>query len=74
MSYTFTKEELNIIRQWFNAVQDLNAKFLEKDDYILAKNIHLALQARVPRSISDETDGDNAYRIKATWQANNLHR
>ncbi len=30
-----TKEEINLIRQWFNAVQDLNDKYLKKADHKL---------------------------------------
>ena len=31
----FTKDELDLFRQWFNAVQDLNEPYLEKADYTL---------------------------------------
>ena len=35
--------ELNLIRQWFNAVQDLSPEYLEQKDDKLAEKIHLAL-------------------------------
>ncbi|EKH9212929.1 hypothetical protein PAQ92_004719 [Vibrio parahaemolyticus] len=48
-------EQLHRIRQWFDAVQDLNPSFLEKEDYILAKSIYESLGMRVPNSINDKT-------------------
>lgn len=47
----FTKEELDLVRQWFDAVQDLNPAYLEKADYVLAKRVYEALGHRVPSSI-----------------------
>lgn len=47
-----TNEELDLARQWFNAVQDLNPGYLESADYSLAAKIHEALGVRVPNSIS----------------------
>ena len=35
----FTQEELNLLREWFNAVKDLNPKYLESMDYVLYKKI-----------------------------------
>lgn len=35
----FTKEELNIFRQWFNVIQDTNKQYLEPGDYKLAEKI-----------------------------------
>lgn len=32
MEKQFTREELNIIRQWFNAVKDINPKYLNETD------------------------------------------
>lgn len=34
-----SNEELSLIRQWFNAVEDLNRKYLEEKDYNLATKI-----------------------------------
>ena len=34
-----TASELNLIRQWFNAVKDLNPAYLTPADYALAKKI-----------------------------------
>lgn len=36
---TFTAEELDLFRQWFNALQDLHAGYLEPKDYDLADRI-----------------------------------
>lgn len=44
-------EELELVRQWFNAVQDLNPHYLEKSDYELARKIYQRLGIRVPSSI-----------------------
>lgn len=35
----FTWQELNLIRQWFNAVEDLAPKYLEQPDRDLARKI-----------------------------------
>ena len=35
----FTKEELNLIRQWFNATEDCAGDYLEKADYDLMEKI-----------------------------------
>ena len=47
----FTRDELDLIRQWFNAVQDVNPEYLEKPDYALAKRIYGMLDMRIPNSI-----------------------
>ncbi|MED5492724.1 MAG: hypothetical protein VYD45_11465 [Pseudomonadota bacterium] len=49
---SFTREEAELMRQWFNAAQDLNPGYLELADYSLAAKIHEALGVRVPNSIS----------------------
>lgn len=48
---TLTRDQLDLVRQWFNAVQDLNHKYLEPADYRLAVEIHRALGMRVPHSV-----------------------
>jgi len=48
-----TKDELNLIRQWFDAVQDALPKYLMQDDYRLAIRIYEDLVQRVPHSILD---------------------
>jgi hypothetical protein len=35
----FTRDELDLMRQWFNATQDLNPGYLEASDYDLADRI-----------------------------------
>jgi hypothetical protein len=44
---TFTREQMELMRQWFNAVEDLNPLYLEKQDYELAKTLYDALGMRV---------------------------
>ena len=46
-----TTEELDLVRQWFNAVQDLNPHYLEQPDYSLARKIYQRLGIQVPSSI-----------------------
>ena len=35
----FSKEELNLFRQWFNAVEDLSPAYLEKSDCDLYRKV-----------------------------------
>lgn len=49
----FTSEEVALFREWFDAVQDLNAGYLEKKDYILAERLYRQLGMRVPNSIKE---------------------
>jgi len=35
----FSVEELNLIRQWYNALQDLNPKYLAPADHELASKV-----------------------------------
>lgn len=53
---TLTLEELNLARQWFDAVQDFNPEYLEPADYGLAVKIHNELGMRVPQSITREAN------------------
>ncbi|WHL27778.1 hypothetical protein [Pseudomonas juntendi] len=46
-----SKEELELVRQWFNAVEDLSPKFLELKDYSLAEKILVELGAKKPISM-----------------------
>jgi hypothetical protein len=48
---TFTAEEIDLLRQWFNCVQDLNPRYLAKNDFVLASKIYENLYLRVPDSI-----------------------
>lgn len=49
-----SKEDLNLIRQWFNSVQDVIPTYLEPDDYRLAHKVYLALDMKVPNSVIKE--------------------
>ena len=40
----FTKEELDLLRQWYDALSDVNPVYLEKKDHDLAVKIRAALQ------------------------------
>ena len=48
---TFTPEDAELFRQWFNAVQDLNPGYLKKEDFQLAKQLYVSLNMRVPHSV-----------------------
>jgi hypothetical protein len=49
----FTDFELNLFREWFNAMQDIAPQTLEQADYILAEKVHMTLGREVPQSIRD---------------------
>jgi len=38
-----SKEELSLVREWFNSVVDLNKAYLESRDYLLAEKIYSEL-------------------------------
>lgn len=46
-----TLDELHRIREWFDCIQDVNPKYLQKKDYEIALNIYKTLGMRVPNSI-----------------------
>ena len=50
-----TPEELDLCRQWFNSVQDVNGGYLTTLDYVLAEKLYRQLNMRVPNSISEIT-------------------
>ncbi len=47
-------EEINLTRQWFDAVKDLSSSYLTVKDYRLAKKIYKKLNMRVPFSIQEQ--------------------
>ncbi len=52
-----TPEELELCRQWFDSVQDLNGGYLTPLDYVLAEKLYKQLNMRVPNSVSEITGG-----------------
>ncbi|MFN1515295.1 hypothetical protein [Vibrio owensii] len=54
-----SKKELDLIRQWFNSIQDVNPQFLAQDDYLLAKKIYEQLNVKVPNSIMEKSRSDS---------------
>lgn len=54
MKNEFNIVEVDLIRQWFNAVQDLNPDYLESNDYVLAVKIHKLLGLRVANSVLEK--------------------
>lgn len=51
-----SEEELELVRQWFNAVEDLSPKFLELKDYSLAEKVMVELGAKVPSSMIEKME------------------
>lgn len=47
----YTSEELDLFRQWFDSVQDVNPNYLDQKDYELAKKVYENLGMRVPESV-----------------------
>ena len=45
---TFDADEIDLLRQWFNALEDVTPEFLEPADYTLAQRIALHLGTRLP--------------------------
>ncbi len=39
-------EDVNLVRQWFNAVQDLNPGYLEQADFQLAQRIGVPVREK----------------------------
>lgn len=54
VEFSFNARQLDIIREWFDSTQDLNPKYLEEKDYVLADKIYRCLGRRVPHSVSDK--------------------
>lgn len=53
---TFNRDELELLREWFNSVQDLShPDYLKPKDYQLAKKIYTVLGKRVPESVDLKT-------------------
>lgn len=45
---TFTRAEADLFRQWYDAVSDTNAAYLEGADHALAAKLYEALGFRIP--------------------------
>lgn len=56
----FNEKELNLIREWFDTVQDIANIYLEKEDYVLASKIYESLGLRVPNSIKEKAEDSNS--------------
>lgn len=54
----FDERDLNLLRQWFNALEDVSPEYLERSDYELAKRIYAALGIAIPASIGRMTPHD----------------
>jgi len=52
---SLTETELEICRQWFNNVQDVNGGYLTPADYLLAEKLYTRLGMRIPSSITGIT-------------------
>lgn len=57
---TFTAEELDLFRQWFNSIEDVNPRFIAQGDRDLyAKVVGLLAPKRHTVSGSDAADDDD---------------
>ena len=64
ISKPFTREQVNLFRDWFDTVQDLNRDYLEYKDYELAEVLYEMLGMRVPNSIKENLPAlDNESRL-----------
>lgn len=52
----FDDNELNLFRQWFDAVEDLNPKYLEPEDRQLAAKVHSLLNAQAAPQATPAVD------------------
>lgn len=48
-----TRDELDLCRQWFNSVFDVNPQYLGAPDFQLAAKLHGALGLRLANSVRD---------------------
>lgn len=49
---SLSRDEADLCRQWFNAIQDLNPRYPYTDDFLLARKLHDALGIPVPELLS----------------------
>lgn len=62
-----TADELDLVRQWFDAAQDLNCSYLDLPDYRLARKIYMELGIRVPSSILEVEEQKSQSEMMAKW-------
>ena len=53
---TFNNFEVNLMRQWFNALQDICPEYLIYGDYALAVRLHEQLGMQVPDGVLEKRD------------------
>jgi|GEM_PF-5011892 len=68
-------DEINLVRQWFNAVQDLNPKYMQKADYKLYLKVLDAYKQPINKGNATERYGEicdldceHVYRGKCSWR------
>ena len=49
-----TAPDLDLMRQWFDAVHDVSPEYLDTEDFALARRLYERLGMRVPNSIKVE--------------------
>jgi len=45
-------KELELIKQWFDSVMDINPEYLTTKDYLLIRKIYLRLGYRIPKKLN----------------------
>jgi len=53
----FTKADTNLMREWFDAVLDLNPDYLEEKDFTLAKKLYSESELRTPNEVLEKANG-----------------
>lgn len=61
---TFSAQEVDLLRQWYDAVVDLNPKYLEQKDHALAKRLYEVVGIRVPNSLAKAAGGGGDLRAE----------
>jgi hypothetical protein len=54
-----TSAELDRVKEWFNALEDLSRDYLNQEDYVLAKKLHEELGISVSPSITSRIEEYN---------------
>lgn len=59
---SFTKADTNLMREWFDAVLDLNPDYLEEKDFRLAKKLYSESELRTPNEVLEKAnDNQGSY-------------
>jgi len=57
IAISVTHGDVELIRQWFDSVQDINPGYLDTADFVLAKRIYELTDMRTPHSVLRGANG-----------------